>query len=73
MFDFSLFGSFLMDAANALQFGRSVSDLTTDDDTRTVGGARRVRALPAAERKTRAQRLGDMRRNKQSHSRAQSR
>lgn len=73
MFDFSLFGSFLMDASNLLQFGQTVADLAVDDDTRSRGGGQRRMDLPTDERREREQQLRVMRQSQKRSSREQSR
>jgi len=65
MFDFSLLGSFLMDASNLLQFGKGAADLAVDDDETSRGGGRRRLDLPPGERQERAQQLRTMRQSKQ--------
>ncbi len=73
MFEFSLFGSFLMDAANVLSFGRQVSDLANNEDASGPTPARRNRPLPERERQARADQIAQMRRRKRSHSKQRSR
>lgn len=66
MFDFSLLGSFLMDASNLLQFGKGAADLAVDDDETSRSGSRRSMELPPAERQERARQLRTLRQSKQS-------
>ncbi len=73
MFEFSLFGSFLMDAANLLGFGRQVSDLASDESANAPNQTRRTQPLPEKERQARAEQLAQMRRRKRSRSKQRSR